>query len=87
MDVLIQIELDKLRELIVNAVPVEQIYLFGSYAYGIPWIQRAENDISTTINTLEFLPPTTPTTRKFSSISLSELHYVISFPEILIYYP
>ena len=35
MDVLIQIELDKLRELIVNAVPVEQIYLFGSYAYGI----------------------------------------------------
>jgi predicted nucleotidyltransferase len=32
----IQAELDKLKELIVNAVPVEQIYLFGSYAYGTP---------------------------------------------------
>lgn len=27
-------ELEKLRDLIVNAIPVEQIYLFGSYAYG-----------------------------------------------------
>jgi len=36
MDMVIQAELDKLRELIVNAMPVEQIYLFGSYAYGIP---------------------------------------------------
>ena len=33
---LIQAELDKLRELIVNAIPVEQIYLFGSFAYGTP---------------------------------------------------
>ena len=36
MDPAIQAELDKLKELIINAVPVEQIYLFGSYAYGTP---------------------------------------------------
>ena len=36
MDKAIQAELDKLKELIINAVPVEQIYLFGSYAYGTP---------------------------------------------------
>ena len=36
MDATIQEELDKLKELIVNAIPVEQIYLFGSYAYGKP---------------------------------------------------
>ena len=36
MDATVQVELDKLRELIINAVPVEQIYLFGSYAYGNP---------------------------------------------------
>ena len=36
MDVAVQEELDKLKELIINAVPVEQIYLFGSYAYGTP---------------------------------------------------
>ena len=36
MDVAVQAELDKLKELIINAVPVEQIYLFGSYAYGTP---------------------------------------------------
>jgi predicted nucleotidyltransferase len=36
MDAVIQAELDKLKELIINAVPVEQIYLFGSYAYGKP---------------------------------------------------
>jgi predicted nucleotidyltransferase len=36
MNVAIQTELDKLKELIINAVPVEQIYLFGSYAYGNP---------------------------------------------------
>jgi predicted nucleotidyltransferase len=29
-------ELDTLKEIIVNTVPVEQIYLFGSYAYGTP---------------------------------------------------
>jgi len=32
----VQAELDKLKELIINAIPVEQIYLFGSYAYGTP---------------------------------------------------
>jgi predicted nucleotidyltransferase len=36
MDAAIQAELDKLKELIINAMPVEQIYLFGSYAYGKP---------------------------------------------------
>jgi len=36
MDETIQAELDKLKELIINAIPVEQIYLFGSYAYGTP---------------------------------------------------
>jgi len=36
MDEAIQVELDKLTELIINAIPVEQIYLFGSYAYGTP---------------------------------------------------
>ena len=36
MDTAVQAELDKLKELIINAVPVEQIYLFGSYAYGNP---------------------------------------------------
>ena len=32
----VQAELDKLKELIINAIPVQQIYLFGSYAYGTP---------------------------------------------------
>ena len=36
MDSSVQAELDKLKELIINAIPVEQIYLFGSYAYGNP---------------------------------------------------
>jgi predicted nucleotidyltransferase len=36
MDMAIQAELDKLTELIINAIPVEQIFLFGSYAYGTP---------------------------------------------------
>jgi predicted nucleotidyltransferase len=36
MDESIRAELDKLTELIINAIPVEQIYLFGSYAYGTP---------------------------------------------------
>jgi predicted nucleotidyltransferase len=30
----IQSELETLTTIIANAVPVEQIYLFGSYAYG-----------------------------------------------------
>jgi predicted nucleotidyltransferase len=32
----IQSELNTLKEIIINTVPVEQIYLFGSYAYGTP---------------------------------------------------
>ncbi|MDR1804199.1 MAG: nucleotidyltransferase domain-containing protein [Treponema sp.] len=36
MDAVVQVELDKLKDLIINAMPVEQIYLFGSYAYGKP---------------------------------------------------
>jgi len=36
MDEAIQAELNKITELIVKAIPVEQIYLFGSYAYGKP---------------------------------------------------
>jgi len=32
----VQKEVDKLKELIIKAIPVEQIYLFGSYAYGVP---------------------------------------------------
>jgi len=38
IDPLIQTELNKLKELIVDTIPgwVEQIYLFGSYAYGTP---------------------------------------------------
>jgi predicted nucleotidyltransferase len=36
MDAAVQAELDKLKEIIINAIPVEQIYLFGSYACGKP---------------------------------------------------
>ncbi|MCL2763338.1 MAG: nucleotidyltransferase domain-containing protein [Treponema sp.] len=36
MDTEVQKEVNKLKELIINAIPVEQIYLFGSYAYGTP---------------------------------------------------
>jgi predicted nucleotidyltransferase len=36
MDAAVQVELEKLKALIINAIPVEQIYLFGSYAYGKP---------------------------------------------------
>jgi len=32
----VESELDTLKDIIVNTVPVEQIYLFGSYANGIP---------------------------------------------------
>jgi predicted nucleotidyltransferase len=34
MNATIQAELDKLTELIINAVPVERIFLFGSHARG-----------------------------------------------------
>jgi len=36
MEAAIKDELDKLKELIIHTVPVEQIWLFGSYAYGTP---------------------------------------------------
>ena len=36
MTTAIQSELDTLKEIIINTVPVEQIWLFGSYAYGTP---------------------------------------------------
>jgi len=36
MNTLVETELDTLKEIIVNTVPVEQIYLFGSYAGGEP---------------------------------------------------
>jgi predicted nucleotidyltransferase len=32
----IQAELETLKDIIINTVAVEQIYLFGSYAYGTP---------------------------------------------------
>jgi predicted nucleotidyltransferase len=32
----IQTELDKLKEIITKTLPIDQIYLFGSYAYGNP---------------------------------------------------
>ncbi|GBU22670.1 hypothetical protein R80B4_02582 [Fibrobacteres bacterium R8-0-B4] len=40
----VRAELDRLKELIVGAVPgwVERIYLFGSYAYGTP---RKDSDL------------------------------------------
>ena len=33
---ILKAELDMLKDIIVNTLPVEQIYLFGSYANGIP---------------------------------------------------
>ena len=42
MNEAIRAEVDKLKELIINAIPVEQIYLFGSYAYGTP---RKDSDL------------------------------------------
>ena len=38
----IQAELDTLKDIIINTVPVEQIYLFGSYAYGT---QNKDSDL------------------------------------------
>jgi len=43
MDAAIKAELDKLTELIINSIPVEQIYLFGSYAYGKPQMKILRN--------------------------------------------
>jgi len=53
MNVAIKIELDKLKELIVNAIPVEQIYLFGSYAYGTP---RKDSDLDLYVVLKDDLP-------------------------------
>ncbi|GHV78070.1 hypothetical protein AGMMS49942_28910 [Spirochaetia bacterium] len=36
MEAAVQAELDMLRDIIVQTVPVDQIFLFGSYAYGTP---------------------------------------------------
>jgi predicted nucleotidyltransferase len=36
MNTKIQNELNIIRDIIVKTVPVEQIYLFGSYVYGTP---------------------------------------------------
>jgi predicted nucleotidyltransferase len=38
----IQGELDILKDIIVNTIPVEQIFLFGSYADGTP---HADSDL------------------------------------------
>jgi len=34
--VIITDEIAKIRDIIVNAIPIEKLYLFGSYAYGTP---------------------------------------------------
>ena len=36
MDPIVKTELDMLKEIIENTLPVEEIYLFGSYAKGMP---------------------------------------------------
>jgi len=36
MDQAVRDEIDKLTRIMVETVPVERIYLFGSYAYGTP---------------------------------------------------
>ena len=53
MDAVIKTELDKLTGLIVNAIPVEQIYLFGSYAYGNP---RKDSDLDLYVVLKDDLP-------------------------------
>jgi predicted nucleotidyltransferase len=53
MDKTIQAELDKLKGIIINAIPVEQIYLFGSYAYGNP---RKDSDLDLYVVLKDGLP-------------------------------
>jgi predicted nucleotidyltransferase len=53
MDAAVRAELDKLTELIINAIPVEQIYLFGSYAYGKP---RKDSDLDLYVVLKDGLP-------------------------------
>jgi predicted nucleotidyltransferase len=38
----IEAQINDITDTIVNTVPVEQIYLFGSYAYGLP---REDSDL------------------------------------------
>jgi predicted nucleotidyltransferase len=42
MEASVRAELDMLRDIIIQTVPVEQILLFGSYAYGTP---RKDSDL------------------------------------------
>ena len=53
METEVQAELEKLKYLIINAVPVEQIYLFGSYAYGTP---RKNSDLDLYVVLKDGLP-------------------------------
>jgi len=34
--VIITKEIEKIRDIIINTIPLEKLYLFGSYAYGTP---------------------------------------------------
>jgi len=45
--------LDKLKELIITAIPVEQIYLFGSHAYGAA---RQDSDLDLYVVLKDDLP-------------------------------
>jgi hypothetical protein len=36
MDQRVQEQLDRIKDIILATIPVERIYLFGSYAYGTP---------------------------------------------------
>jgi predicted nucleotidyltransferase len=42
MDQSVQDQLDAIKDVIVSTIPVDQIYLFGSYAYGTP---NADSDL------------------------------------------
>jgi predicted nucleotidyltransferase len=42
MEQAVQNQLNMIKNLIVDTIPVEQIYLFGSYAYGTP---HADSDL------------------------------------------
>jgi len=53
MDAVIETELNILKELIINTIPVEQIYLFGSYAYGKP---RKDSDLDLYVVLKDDLP-------------------------------
>ena len=53
MNEAVRAELDKLKELIVGAMPVEQIYLFGSHAYGTP---RKDSDLDLYVVLKDGLP-------------------------------